>query len=790
MTNIIKKNVLESYKEDSVKYALYINRVRSTPNAKDGLKTIHRRVLVTTVLDEKAISKSTKVKSSAIVGTCMKKYHPHGDAATYLAMKPMSNWFEINIPLLTPQGSWGNVQGDEPAAMRYTESRASEFTLDCIMDELKEAKNIVDWVDTYDNKNVEPEYLPVKVPLLLINGSFGIGMGLTSRIPKHNINEVIDATINLIKNPNYEVVLIPDQCMPCEIVDTNFKAISNTGNGSFRVRGIIEIGTYNNKPALFIKSLPDLTYGNTIEEKIEDLVKDKKLPQVVKIHDSCTDFAVNYIIELKKDSDPNFVRDFIYKNTEMEKSITVSFEVIDNSINPPIRMSYKSYLQYFIEFRKMTKFRYYCHKLKQVQTKLHEKDAFIKVLQSNRIEDIVKIIRTENSLDDNRIIEFLIRELNITDLQAQYIINANIKKLSPVYLEKYVNEAMEYEQEINLYMNKITDDSILLNEIIEELEFIKKKYGKPRNCTTILDKAALNNIPKGEFKVVISENNFVKKVPLNSVIGGFKQDDAPKMVMTIDNTDNLLLFDELGRVFKVPVHKLPISDRTSNGVDIRTICNKITSNINSIMSEDKLKELANKKEKLFLTTLTFKGNIKRLDLEDFLSVPPSGILYTKLDADDIVKDISIVSNECDIVVYANNKALRMNLSDIPHSKRNSKGNKAMNKDYVDGLAVITNDTTDILVITEKGKINRIDIHALPIIGRNKAGVSVIKLSKGDNIHSIKSVNRNTDKLVVTTKNNKLEFNVNEIPQGSSISSGTKLLSAKTDTIIRCDIINL
>ena len=786
-TNIIQRNVLESYKEDMVKYAIYVNRVRSSPNAKDGLKTIHRRILTTATLDERAISDSTRVKSSAIVGTCMKKYHPHGDAAVYGAMKPMSNWFEINIPLLTPQGNFGNVQGDEPSAMRYTESQVSEFSLDCVMSELREAKNIVDWVETYDNKSLEPEYLPVKVPLLLINGCFGIGFGLTSRIPKHNINEVIDATIKLINNPNSEVVLIPDQCMPCDIVETNFKAICNAGNGSFKVRGHIEIGTYKNKPALFITSLPDLTYGLTIQEKIEKLVTEKKLPQVTMMHDSCTDFTVNYIIELKKDSDPNFVRDFIYKNTEMEKTVSVSFEVLDG-VNP-LRMSYKSYLQYFIEFRKATKFRYYCHKLKQVQTKLHEKDAFIKVMQSGKVEQVIDMIKSQNTLNDSHIIEFLIKEMNITDLQASYIINANIKKLSLAYLNKYIEEAREYEIEINSYMNKITNDDIILSEIVEELKAIKKKYGKPRNCK-VISKAELNNIPRGEFKVVISENNFIKKVPVNSTIGSFRTGDTPKLVTKIENTDNLLVFDEQGKVFKVPVHKIPISDKGSNGVDIRTLFNKITSNINKIMSEDKLKELSNKTKKFFITTLTHKGNIKRLDLEDFLSVPPSGILYTKLDSDDIVKDISIVVDGCDVVVYSKNTALRMNLSDIPHSKRNTKGNKAMSEDFVDGLAVIKSDTTDILVVTENGKVNKIDILALPIIGRNKNGIKVIKLSKGDSIQSIKSVNRDKHKLIITTKNNKLEFNVNDIAQGSSIFTGTKLLSTKVDNIIRCDIANI
>lgn len=787
MTNIVQKNILEAYKEDTVKYAIYVNRVRTAPNAKDGLKTIHRRILTSVVLYEKAISESTQVKSSAIVGTCMKTMHPHGDAATYGAMKPMTNWFETNIPLLTGQGSWGNVQGEDAAAMRYTESHASQFTLDCVMGELREAKNIVDWVDTYDSKNLEPEYLPVMVPLLLINGSFGIGFGLASRIPKHNINEVIDATIKLIKNPNAEIVLIPDQCMPCDIVETNFKAISNTGNGSFKVRGHIEIGEYNKKPALFIKSLPDLTYGNTIHNKIETLVQEKKLLQVTDIHDNCTDFSVEYIIELKRDADPNYVRDYIYKNTEMEKTVSVSFEVLDG-INP-LRMSYKSYLQYFIEFRKSTKFRYYCHRLKQVQTKLHEKDAFIKVLQSGKVDKVIEMIKKQNTLNDNDIIEYLIKNLNITDLQASYIINANIKKLSLAYLNKYIEEATGYQEDINMYMSKITNDDVILEEIVNELKEIKKKFGKPRNCK-VIDKSELNNIPKGEFKVVITENNFIKKVPVNSTIGSFRGGDSPKLVIKIENTDNLLIFDEQGKVFKIPVHKIPVSDKSSNGTDIRMVFNKITSNINSIMSEDTLKDLANKSKKFFVTTLTHKGNIKRLDIEDFLSVPPSGILYTKLDSGDIVKDISIIADGSDVVVYSKNKALRMNLSDIPHSKRNTKGNKAMSEDYVDGLAIIKSDTTDIIVVTEGGKVNRMDILALPIMGRNKAGVKVMKLAKGDTIHSIKSVNRNNHMLVITTKANKLELPINEIPQGSSISAGTKLLATKVDNIIRCDIKNI
>lgn len=791
MGKIISVNCVEQYKQDTIEYGIYVNRVRATPSSKDGLKPIHRRILYTEGLDEKCIT--TSVKSSAVVGTCMKKYHPHGDSAIYGAMKPMSNWFEINIPLLEPEGNWGNIQGDTAAAMRYTETKITPFAMENVIGELKDAKNIVDWVETYDNKNKEPEYMPVKLPLLLVNGCFGIGLGISSRVPAHNLNEVIDATIKLIKNPNAEVVLVPDTSMPCEIVETNFKLISNTGNGSFKVRGIIETGEYNKKPAVFIKSLPDLTFLDTITEKIEKLVEEKKLLQVHEILVDCKESkdntyienSVNCIIVLKNGSDPNYVKDFIYKNTDVEKTFSVNFEVIDG-VNLQ-RMSYKSYLQSFIVERMSTKFRYYSNKLQQVQTKYHEKEAFIKALESGDIDNIIAMIKKQNTTDDTIVIEYLIKKLKVTDLQASYLINANIKRLSPAYLPILKAEAQKLIQDKDMYMEKLLNDNLLLNEIVEELKEIKKKYGNKPRMARLIDKSELNNIPKGEFTVVITENNFMKKVPVNSTIGSFKG-DVPKLIVNIENTDNLIIFDEQGKVFKVPVHKIPISDRASNGTDIRMLFNKITSNINTIISEDKLQKLANKKRKFFITTLTRNGNIKRLDIEDIISAPLSGILYTKLDSDDVVTDISIVPDGSDVVVYSKNKALRMHISDIPHSKRNTKGNKAMSTDEVDGLAIITQDTTDILVITDSGKVNRIDILALPILGRNKNGVKVMKLGKGESIYCIKSVNRNEHMLNITTKGNQYEFAVDQIPQGSSISAGTKLIATKIDNIIKCTIV--
>jgi DNA gyrase subunit A len=313
------------------------------------LKPVQRKILFALYNDEKATSRSTQVKSSAVVGTVMKKYHPHGDAGIYGAIKPMANWFEINKPLIDPQGNWGNIDGDPCAAPRYTEVRLSKFGIDCAISELQETKNVVDWIPTYDTKDMEPEFLPAAVPILLINGSFGIGVGVKVEIPRHNMNEVIDATINLIKDPTSQVVLIPDHCFGCEIVKTNFKAISNKGFGTYKVRGVIEVGTYNGYPSLTIKSIPDITFLKGIRKKVEDLIKDNKLIQIRDIVDETQlgSRDLKYIYVLKKGSDPYFVRDVIYKNTDMEQNCRINFEVLDGMT--PLRMSYKSYLQAFID---------------------------------------------------------------------------------------------------------------------------------------------------------------------------------------------------------------------------------------------------------------------------------------------------------------------------------------------------------------------------------------------------------------------------------------------------------
>lgn len=770
------------FKSDYTRYGIYILYRRVLSDYRDGLKPVQRRIMWAMLKDTKAVSST--VKSAAVVGDVMKKYHPHGDSSIYGTMKPLANWFESYIPLIDPKGNFGTFQGDPCAAPRYTECKISKFALENVLGDIIDSPEAVDWSPTYNEAGKEPDYLPVKVPLLLINGSFGIGLGMRAEIPTHNLAEVIDATLALMDNPNINITLVPDHCMNCDIINTDFAKISNSGFGHYKVRGRIDIEQYKGKTALVIKSVPNLTYLNNITDKIEDLIKKKKIIQIDDCFDESTITDMRYVIVLKNGSDPNYVKEVIYKNTNLEKILRVNFETLNGLT--PLRMSYKSYLLSFIDFRKMTKFRVYSNRLQTVQTKIHERDAYIKVLESGEIDNIIKIIKKQKKVDDNALIEYLVKKINITDLQARYIIEADLKRLSYGYLEKYKAEARELEKVKAELIAHIMDDKVIEDDIRKELLDIRAKYGKPRNCRIVADNA--DEIPKGEMIVAITEKNFIRKVPGGSNIGGFRNDSLRTM-LKLDNTDSILIFDEMGKVFKLPVHKIPFTDRGSNGTDIRFMIKSLTSNISTIIPESIVKSLADKghaNNKHYLVTLSNNGLIKRMDLDDFTTVPPSGILYAKLDQGDFMKDIIIAHSSFNIVVYSDRKAVIMNVNETPYLKRNTKGSRAMaNVDHVDGLCIIHNDCTDIAVITESGRINRISvIQGLSNTGRGKSGSNLIKLSSGDKIISVVSGNT-TDQIHVKGTESDTIINFADLKVGSSISTGDKILATRSNKIIRC-----
>ena len=786
---IIQKNASEAYVSDMVRYSIETNRRRAFPDYKDGLKLVQRRTLYAMAF---LLPCSRElVKTAQVTGRVMGELHPHGDSSIDDVIKILSNWFDRYIPLIYSESNMGSMQGDGAAASRYTEVMLSQFTKEAIFSEMKENENIVDWTPTFTGKAKEPEYLPVKVPLLLINGCLGIGTGKSTNIPCHNINEVIDATLNLIDNPDAPVVLVPDQCMPCEIIDANWKQICNSGNGSFKVRAKIDIeiedkGKANEHYMLVVKSTPDRVWiddgkDTGVHYQINELIEKGRLPQITDLVENSHDKDMRYEIHLKKGSDPNYVRDYLYKATSLQVTQSVNFEVL-NGIEPMERMSYKSYLQAFIEQRCITKYRYYCLKLQDARTQLHEKEICIMLIESGKVNELTKKIQKSKLKNDSELVNWLINLFNITDLQAKFILNYPMKKLAPVYLKQYKEEAKKLKEIETICMNKILNDGELLKEIKEELIYFKNKYGFPRK-SIILNESQISNIPQGTFRIVITENGFIKKLPVNEAVGSYRGDN-PTITIIAENTSDLIMVTSTGRGYKIPVYKIPITEKNSIGIDIRILMKGITSTIIAIFDSFVLRKYADLRLKHYVVLCTEKNYIKKLDIEDLLVSTNSGIIMTKLNTGDQVKSCIIVPDNLDVVIYSKRKALRCPMSSIPNYKRNTVGNYAMNtKDDIDGIAMVDPRSTDILVITDAGYVNKFDITGLPVSERYKAGNNVIKLKPTDSIHSLFSTNDN-QVITVLTKEKKYDIPVKDIQRASTASTGKKLIPLKGDIIIK------
>lgn len=726
-----------------------------------------------------------------ILGQSIGKFVPMicvHNSSIYETIVGLVNWFRTKYPIFYGKGNWGSVSGSGAAAQRYTECALSDFGYDIFIDELAQSNNIVDWISTYKrNGDREPEFLPAKIPILLINGSFGIGVGMRMNVPSHNLTEVLEATRALLRNPNQEIVLIPDLAQACTLIDADWRAISNTGRGSFRVRGNILTETdKKGNVTLRIVSLPDMITTTSIYESILKMVEDKQLPMIKDIFNALTDEKPDIIIRLKQGADPNYVKQVLYAKTKVQDTVSVNFEAVSTNGIDIKRYSYREYLLTFIDQRMNIKFRLYCNKLQQVMTRHHQVDAFIKVLESGEIETIIQMIRKQKGTDDNVIIEYIIKKCNLTDIQAKFIIGVNLSRLSYGHLKNYKEERKKLDGLIKQYTAAVTDDgTIIKKEIDQELLEIEKKYGTPRLCRVAsIDEE--NQIPNGIFKVVITERNYIRKIPDVDKVGIVKRDN-PKFILKVDNAENILIFDNKGKVFNLPVSKIPITDRSSSGTDIRILVRNLTSDIISVFYEPIFKKIATSGNKHYLTVLTRSNTIKKLDIEDFLNVSPSGLMYSKIRDEDEVVGVALVAHNLDVVISSGRNALRTKLKDIPLFKRNATGSKAMDtNDNINGLSVIYPDASDIVVVTKNGKFNRFNITMLPCYARGRKGVGVIKLDANDEVFNIFGVNE-SDRIRIVTSEGVEEIPVSAIKEKSRLAAGTKLMKSK-GVIVRADIV--
>ena len=769
--NIQQQDSLELYIEDMVKYSIIVNRRRAIPETRDGLKLVQRR-LIYDIYKQGAYGNKF-IKSSAITGDTMKLYHPHGDSSLYTALEPMTNWYSCKYPIIRGKGNWGTVMGDPPAAARYTEAMLSEFGMDCIVGELKDTKYVVDWIDNYQRTDKEPEYLPVKVPILILNGAMGIGVGMSTLIPPHNIVEVCEQVRALIRDPNHEVILYPDHCQPCTLIASKeeFAEISRSGVGKYRIRGHVSVEEdKNGYPTIYIRSLPDGVSTQSVIDRLNNMIVAKQLPMVRDISDA-SQKSVDIRIQLRKGSDPTYVIQTLYAKTDVQTTFSVNCEAVKGT--DPGRFNYKSYLMDFIHNRTMLKFRLYCNKLQIANTRYHQLIAYIKLIESGEMDNVVNMIKKQEQIDDNYLVEYLVQKIKVTDLQAKFILGTDIRRLAKGYLTKYKEEAAKLEQNMAIYQNAITDNGdTIMQEIDQELAEIEQKYGAPRCCDLATEEDA-TDIPKGNFTIVLTRKNLIRKLPETEKVNSVRGDD-PKYILQVENTQSILVFDNRGKCFKLPVSKIPVTDRSSSGTDIRILVKGLSADIISIVYEPTLRAVVESKHKHYFVVATRMNTIKKLELEDFLNVSVSGLLYSKVKDGDAVVGLVIAPAELDVVIYSDSKALRTSLKNIPMYKRNAAGCRAMgNNSILAGVEVIYPDQSEMITVTNNGIINHASTTDINEHGRGTGGVNVIRLKNGDSIHSVRFAAPG-DIVRILTTDKIIDLPVDNITKRTSVASGNPI----------------
>ena len=567
-------------------YGSNVNLARTIPDSRDGLKPVQRRLLYA-MFHEVKLKPEKTTKCSRIIGDTVGKFYPHGDASCYGSLVAMGQDFRTQHPLVYKQGGFGTIYDSTPAAQRYTEASLSKFAWDCFFSEWDE--RIIDFVPNYIGDSYEPEYLPAKYPVVLFNLITGIGYGLYSGIPTYNFNEIMDLLIELIKNPNKKkVVAIPDFATGCDIVNTDFEQICNKGEGTITLRGRIDIDEDNN---LHIKSVPiGVSLDKIIKDQIPKLAEKMKISIFHDMKDNSTKDKKNpeiinmdVKIILKNGTDPVQARELLFKSTSLEVPFTVLYNMVYNYENNSY--SLKSYLLDFLSFRRDFKRRVLASKYSEKSKRLHMLKCIIDIITDPKSDKVLSNIMRK-SKNKSEIEKKLIKEYGITDLQAEVIADFKYSQLSIESLKRYKEEKKVIEKEISVLYDKLHDESIINEEMIEEYKEAKKKFGIPRQ-SQVIDLDDADFVPEEPCMIVITKKNSVKKIHEEyGSIGNIESGDKVVECIKTNNKDCLLIFDSkgvYGKSFTLNLYTFPLESNINKQSLLLVLIHSTTLSPDSIL---------------------------------------------------------------------------------------------------------------------------------------------------------------------------------------------------------------
>jgi DNA gyrase subunit A len=760
---ILPVTLEEEMKSSYIDYSMSVIVSRALPDVRDGLKPVHRRVLYG--MHELGMAHTKPYKKSArIVGEVLGKFHPHGDTAVYDSMVRMVQEFSLRYPLVDGQGNFGSVDGDSPAAMRYTEVRLRRISDEMLRDL---DKNTVDFTPNFDDSLQEPTVLPSYLPNLLVNGASGIAVGMATNIPPHNLNEVIDGIIALIKNPQLtneklmKHVIAPD--FPTAGIIYGYEGVKSaytTGRGRIVVRARANIETLkNSRENIIITELPYQVNKANLIEKIADLVRTGKITEISNLRDESDRDGMRVVIELKRDAQPAVVLNQLFKHTQMQTTFGVNMLALVNSI--PKVMQLKEMMQHFIEHRMDVLIKRTQFELDAAERRAHILEGYIIALDN--IDAVIQTIKKSNDVETAK--NNLIKKFKLSEVQAKAILEMRLQRLTGLEREKIEDEYKETIKLIEKLKGILSNDERRYSIIKEELLEIKKRYGDERRTEIVYsteDFSLEDIIAEEDVVVTISHNGFIKRFPVSGyrrqgrggrgVTGaGTKDDDFIEHMFIASTHQYILFFTDKGKVYWLKVHELPEGGRATRGRSVINLLQKDKDE--KITAFVTVKEFSDDK---YLVMATEKGTVKKTVLSAYGNVRKGGINAINLAKGDRLIEVMMTDGNNDIVLGTRNGfAIRFHEKDVRNMGRTATGVRGVRlskDDIVVGMLVIKHQGATILVVTENGYGKRSDIKDYRITRRGGKGVITVKTTpKVGKMIALMGVVDKDELVIITTK---------------------------------------
>ncbi len=781
-------------KRSYLDYAMSVIIGRALPDVRDGLKPVHRRILYAMHELRNDYNKPYK-KSARIVGDVIGKYHPHGDTAVYDAIVRMAQDFSMGYPLVDGQGNFGSVDGDAPAAMRYTEIRLTKLAHELLQDLDKET---VDFVPNYDNSLVEPSVFPSKIPNLLINGSSGIAVGMATNIPPHNLGEVIDALVAMIKDPNITVADLMGYIQGPDFPTGGYicgkrgiKEAYETGRGivKMRARATVEQIARGHKEQIIITEIPYQVNKARLVEKIALLIKDKKVDGVHSVRDESDRRGMRIVIELKKDGVAQVVLNHLYKHTAMESSFGIILLAIVNG--KPELLNLKEMLSHFLEHRKTVVIRRTTYLLRKAEERAHILEG-LKIAIDN-LDEVVALIRASRTPAEAR--EGLMDKFGLSRVQAQAILDMKLQRLTGLELEKILEEYEKVLQEIREYKEILASEQKVLDIVEGELMEIRDEYAIPRRTELIAEPKEIrieDLIAEEDMVVTLSHRGYIKRNPLSlyrSQKRGGKgvtglpskhQDDFVEKLFVASTHDYFLCFSNTGRLYWLRVHEIPEAARTSRGkalINLLPIDRKANECIAAVVP---VREFDPEK---FVVMATKKGIVKKTRLTDFSHPRPKGIIAAGIKEKDELVTAALTDGKAHIFLATRNgKSIRFKETDVRAMGRTAAGVKGINlagDDEMVAMVIISDEDGTLLTVTEKGYGKRTAIPDYRVQSRGGKGVINIKVTERvGSVVGVELVYENDEIMLVAASGNIIRMSVKDIRIIGRSTQGVKLIRIK------------